>query len=102
GKHFGPTPQMSRYFEIIGVVSDARYFTHGIDQPTGPMYFTPEAQADYTRNAGALFLHDIVIAAKPGAQVTIPQVQDAMASVDPNMPVISIDTVRELVAGQFT
>jgi predicted permease len=102
GKHFGPIPTLSGYFEIAGVVRDARYFTKGLDQPTGPMYFTPEAQADYTRSAGALFLHDIVIAAKPGANVSAPSVLEAMASVDPNMPVISIRTLREQVASQFT
>ncbi len=102
GKHFGPLPRLSGYFEIIGLVSDARYFTNGLDQPTGAMYFTPEAQADYTRNAGALFLHDIVIAAKPGANVSTASVLQAMAEVDPNMPVISIRTLREQVASQFT
>ena len=103
GKHFGPISKRSGYFEIVGVVRDARYFTHGhLDQPTGPMYFTPESQADYTRVAGALFLHDIVIAAKPGAEVSATSVLRAMASVDPNMPVISIRTLREQVAGQFT
>jgi predicted permease len=102
GKRFGPIPRLSGYFEIAGVVRDARYFTRGLDQPTGPMYFTPEAQADYTRSAGALFLHDIVIVAKPGASVSAASVLQAMASVDPNMPVISIRTMREQVASQFT
>jgi predicted permease len=102
GKHFGPIPKLSGYFEIAGVVRDARYFTHGLGQPTGPMYFTPEAQADYTRNAGALFLHDIVLAAKPGAGIPARSVLQAMASVDPNMPVLSMRTLREQVASQFT
>jgi predicted permease len=102
GKHFGSRPTMSREFEIVGVVRDARYFTRGLDRPTGPMYFTPEAQADYTHSAGALFLHDIVIASKPGANVPAAAVAQAMASVDPNLPVISIRTLREQVASQFT
>jgi predicted permease len=41
GKYFGPRPSMSRFFQIVGVVRDARYFTRGLDQPTGPMYFLP-------------------------------------------------------------
>jgi ABC-type antimicrobial peptide transport system permease subunit len=93
---------MSGQWEIVGVVRDARYFTYGLDQPTGPMYFLPEAQADYTQITGALFLHDIVIVAKPGANVSAPSVLQAMASVDPNMPVISSRTLREQVASQFT
>jgi predicted permease len=102
GKHFGPRATMSRAFEIVGVVSDARYFTKGLDRPTGPMYFTPEAQADYTQSAGALFLHDIVIASKPGVNVSASSVLQAMASVNPNLPVIAIRTLREQVADQFT
>jgi predicted permease len=102
GKYFGPRPTMSRQFEIIGLVKDARFFTNGLDRPTGPMYFVPEAQADYTQTAGALFLHDIVIAARPGASVSTASVLQAMASVDSNLPVISIRTLREQVASQFT
>jgi predicted permease len=102
GKHFGPRPTMSGAFEIVGVVRDARYFTRGIDKPTGPIYFLPEAQADYTQTAGALFLHDIVIVVRSGANVPAAEVRRAMAAVDPNLPVISIRTLREQVASQFT
>jgi ABC-type antimicrobial peptide transport system permease subunit len=93
---------MSGAFEIVGVVRDARYFTRGIDKPTGPIYFLPEAQADYTQTAGALFLHDIVIVVRSGANVPAAEVRRAMAAVDPNLPVISIRTLREQVASQFT
>ncbi len=41
GRSFGARPTMSRAFEIVGVVRDARYFTHGLDQPTGPIYLCP-------------------------------------------------------------
>ncbi len=102
GKYFGPTPAIARQFQIVGVVRDARYFTRGIDHPTGPMYFLPEAQADYSRSAGALFLHDIVIVSKPGANTSAASVLQAMATVNPNLPVISIRTLREQVATQFT
>ena len=102
GRSFGARPTMSREFEIVGVVKDVRYFTNGLDRPTGPMYFLPAAQADYTRSAGALFLHDIVIVSKPGANISAASVLQAMASVDPNLPVISIHTLHEQVAGQFT
>jgi len=103
GKHFGRTPGASREFEVVGVVKDARYFTHNLDQPTGPLYFLPEAQAEYTRtNMGSLFLHDIVILTRPGANLSIAELRQAMASVDPGMPIISIHTLREQVASQFT
>src|SRR5262249_32684506 len=54
------------------------------------------------KSAGSLFLHDIVISTKPGANLSAADVRQAMASVDPGMPIISIQTLREKVALQFT
>ena len=53
-------------------------------------------------NPGSHFLHDIVIVTQPGASLSDAQVRQAMASVDPNLPIISIRTLREQVAGQFS
>ena len=50
---------------------------------------------------GSHFLHDIVIVTRPGTQLPFTQVRQAMASVDPSLPIISIETLREQVAGQF-
>ena len=103
GKHFGRKPAESREFEVVGVAKDARYLTFNLDRPIGPFFFLPEAQAEYTQtNLGSLFLHDIVILTRPGANLPIAGVRQAMASVDPGMPVISIRTLREQVANQFT
>jgi macrolide transport system ATP-binding/permease protein len=101
-KHFGQIPGTSCEFEVLGVAKDTRYFTHGLDQPSGPFFFLPEAQADYTKSAGSLFLHDIVILTRPGANLSTEEVRQAMASVDPGMPIISIRTLREKVGLQFT
>jgi predicted permease len=102
GRHFGNRPGASGELEIVGVVRDARYFTHGLDRPTGPMYFLPEAQADYTRpNVGSLFLHTIVVRTRPGASVSAAAIGQAMASVDPNLPIISMNSLREQVSIQF-
>ena len=103
GKHFGREAGASREFEVVGVAKDARYLTFNLDKPIGPFFFLPEAQAEYAQgNLGSLFLHDIVILTRPGASLSIAQVRQAMASVDPNLPIISIRTLREQVAGQFT
>jgi predicted permease len=103
GRHFGDRPGASGEFEIVGVTRDARYFTHGLDRPTGPMFFLPAAQADYTRtNIGSLFLHTIVVQTKPGASVPAAAIVQAMVSVDPNLPIISMQTLREQVTNQFT
>ena len=103
GKHFGRTPGASREFEVVGVARDARHLTSNLDRPSRPFFFLPEAQAEYARtNQGSLFLHDIVIRTRPGASLSTGAVRQAAASVDPGMPIISIRTLREQVAVQFT
>jgi predicted permease len=103
GKHFGRKPGTSREFEVVGVAKDARYSTSNLDRPGRPFFFLPEAQADYTQtNLGSLFLRDIVIRTRPGANLSIAAVRQAVASVEPAMPIISIRTLTEQVASQFT
>ncbi|MGA7237922.1 MAG: ABC transporter permease [Bryobacteraceae bacterium] len=101
GRHFGRSAQTSREFEVIGVANDARYLTDNPGQPSVPLFFLPEAQADYTKSAGSLFLHDIVILTRPGANLSVAAVRQAMASADPGMPIVSIQTLREKVGLQF-
>jgi ABC-type antimicrobial peptide transport system permease subunit len=102
GRHFGRNAETRREFEVVGVAKDARYLANNIDQPVGPLFFLPEAQADYTKSAGSLFLHDIVISTRPGANLSAAEVRQAVASVDSGMPIISIQTLREKVDLQFT
>jgi len=101
GKHFGTEADNSRQYEVVGIAKDARYLT--LDKPDGAFFFLPEAQADYSQtNLGSLFLHDIVIRTQQGARLSGAQVRQALASVDPSLPIISIRTLREKVATQLT
>jgi predicted permease len=103
GKHFGRNAGASREFEVVGVSKDARYLTVNLDKPIVPFFVLPEAQAEYAQgNLGSLFLHDIVVLTEPGPSLSNAQILQAVASVDPNMPVISIHTLREQVAVQFS
>ncbi len=110
GKHFGREEKgADRQFEVVGVAKDARNLTYDLDKPIGPFFFLPEAQLTVFPTAAntksdliSHFLHDIIIVTRPGASLSIAQVRQAMASVDPNLPVISIRTLREQVAGQFS
>ena len=84
GKHFGRSPTGSREFEIVGVAKDARYWTPHPDRAMGPIFFLPESQAEYAQsNLGSLFLHDVVVAARPGAYISQSAVRAAVAWVDP-------------------
>jgi len=103
GKHFGEGAATSNELEVVGVAGNARYRAYGLDEPAEPFFFLPEAQADYTRsNQGSLFLHDIVILTKPGANVPFSRIREALAHVDPNMPIISVRTLTEQLSGRFT
>jgi predicted permease len=103
GKHFGREPGASREFEVVGIAKDARYLTYKLDQPIFPFFFLPEPQAEYEKgNLGSLFLSEIVILTRPGYSLPVARLSQAMASVDPNIPIVSVRTLKEQVAGQFT
>jgi predicted permease len=108
GKYFGRDGIGTRLYEIVGIAKDARYLTLALDKPIDPFFFLPEQQHDFSPTAPSTevspsshFLRDIVIVTRPGAGVSFERVQEAMASVDPNLPILSIRTLREQVAGQF-
>ncbi|HEX4167426.1 MAG TPA: ABC transporter permease [Bryobacteraceae bacterium] len=110
GKHFGRSDTGdSRQYEIVGIAKNARYLIFNYDKPIGPSYFLPEAQHDRdskgkttASDVNSHFLRDIVIVTRPGASLSLTRVRQAMASVDPNLPIISVRTLKEQVALQFT
>ena len=104
GKHFG-----SRHVEIVGVAKDERHLTYNLEKPIGPFFFLPESQyttfpkpADTKSDLFSHYLHDIVILTKPGAMISVEQVRNAITSLDPNLPVIAVRTLKEQVARQFS
>jgi len=110
GKHFGNAEiTSSGAFEIVGVARDARHLTYELTEPVYPFFFLPETQhAVYhspNNNSGEArghFLHDVVIVTAPGARFDADAVRRAIASVDPNLPVSEIQTLREQVAANFS
>lgn len=104
GKRFGSTASAApQWVEIVGVAKDARYLTFQLNQSGGPFFFLPETQADYSKtNMGSLFMNGVIVRTMPGALAGMAQLRQAMASVDPNLPIISIRSLKEQVDGQFT
>jgi predicted permease len=108
GKYFAQMGMgTSHQYRIVGIAQDARYF-EDFAKAIGPMFFLPEAQHDFSPNApstvadpGSHFLHDIVIMSRQGAGVSSAQIRRAMASVDPNLTIISIQPLKLQVAGNF-
>jgi ABC-type antimicrobial peptide transport system permease subunit len=108
GKHFGRDGMGSGQYEVVGIAKDARYFPENPGKAVAAMFFLPEAQHDVPPKAGSAevspgshFLSDIVIETRPGAGLSIAKVRQAMATVDPNLPVSSMRPLKEQVAGQF-
>lgn len=104
GKRFGSTASAAaQLVEIVGIAKDARYLSFHLNQPADPFFFLPEAQADYTKgNMGALFMNNVIVVTRPGASVGAARLRQAIASVDPNLPIISIRSLKEQVGSQFT
>jgi ABC-type antimicrobial peptide transport system permease subunit len=89
-------------YEVVGVAKDARYLTFDLDKPVSPMFFLSGVQHDVPDNdPGSHYLQDIVIVTRPGVNLSVAQLTQAMASVDPNLPLIWIRPLREQVANLF-
>ncbi len=110
GKYFGRMEiDASRLYEVVGVAKDSRILTYNSDQPVGPFFFIPQEQYDTfptpeltQSDVPTHYAHDIIIKTKPGVKLAAADIQRAMESVDSTMPIISIVSMREQVANQYT
>jgi predicted permease len=107
GKHFGM--DNSRYagtFEIVGVARDAKY--NDPDQPAKPMFFVPLEQSvhypDVLMQRGEIqshFVGSIQLLVRGDAYNLEPQLRKALADIDPNLTIISVQNMNEQVASNF-
>jgi len=109
GQHFGiDRIKYSATYEIVGVTNNIRYLTYEYRKPVQPMFWVPEAQTvqydDPAFQSGEIwshFLYNIVIWA-PGNQPNIEErVRKALASVDPNLVLYSVDPYSQVVSADF-
>jgi predicted permease len=107
GKHFGM--DNSRYagtFEIVGIARDAKY--NDPDQPAKPMFFVPLEQSvhypDVLMQPGEIqshFVGSIQLLVRGDAYNLEPQLRKALADIDPNLTIISVQNMNEQVASNF-
>ena len=107
GKHFGL--DMSRYagtFEIIGVARDAKY--NDPDQPAKPMFFVPLEQSvhypDVLMERGEIqthFIRSIQLLVRGHALSLEPELRKALSDIDPNLTIITVQSMNEQVASNF-
>jgi predicted permease len=109
GQHFGiGRIQYSGSYEIVGVVRDMRYMTWDYKDPIRPMFWLPETQNlkydDPQFAAGELFSHflyNIVIWASGNPSGIETEVRKALASIDPNLVLYSVDSYSKILAADF-
>ena len=107
GKHFGM--DMSRFaktYEIVGVVRDAKYTNP--DQPAHPMFFVPLEQNLHfdeplmqKLEIKSHFMNSIQLEVRGDTHNLESQLRRALADVDPNLTVISVETMEQQVADNF-
>jgi putative ABC transport system permease protein len=109
GEHFGiDRIKYSATFEIIGVTNDVRYMTYDYKKPVRPMFWLPEAQTvkydDPAFMSGEIwshYLYNIVILAAGKPPAMEERVRKALASVDPNLVLYSVDPYAEVLSADF-
>jgi hypothetical protein len=99
----------SRYagtFEIVGVARDAKY--NDPNQPGGPMFFLPLEQrvhypdVDIQRNEiQTHFVGTIQLLVRGDTRNLEPQLRKALADIDPNLTIITVQSTNQQVASNF-
>jgi len=109
GKHFGKGGmEFANDYEIVGVAKDARYLTYNLEKPVGPFFFLPNTQSTSYRDPFAVstdvrshYLHDIVVRMRPGTTLSESLARRTLASIDPNLPIVRMQTLSAQVANTF-
>lgn len=104
GKRFGMMASNNTDYEIVGVAEDVRY--HNPREPAEPMFYLPLLQDSRTGFAAlddALvrsdFIHDIEIRTSADPSAAAADVRKAIASLDGNLAVLKLSTLKQQVAG---
>jgi predicted permease len=109
GQHFGPDKiKYSATYEIVGVSRDMRYMTYDYKDPIRPMFCVPESQTvqydDPVYRSGEIwshYLYNIVIWAPGNPPGMEARVRKALASIDPDLVLYSVDPYSEVVSADF-
>ncbi|HXW90071.1 MAG TPA: ABC transporter permease [Terriglobales bacterium] len=104
GKRFGSSPHNRSPYQIIGVVEDAKYTDAWV--PAEPMVFLPffqsvDKQKPELDEIRSNYIQSIVLRLRDGAQNVAPLVRQALAEIDPNLPVTAVQTLQEQVDRNF-
>ena len=111
GQHFGlDLPRYSSTFEIVGVVRNAKYNDPAGTEPPRPMFFVPLAQRTHYEEEASMMQHiDDMTHYIEGAVLQIhgsmdglePAIRHVLADVDPNLTLLSMQSMRDQVDSNF-
>lgn len=109
GKHFGNwSPQYADAFEIVGVVADAKYTSPR--EPVRPMFFRPLSQWKRdlvkpnwaTFESWSMYIDSVTLSfSRKPPQDLSRMVQETLASIDPNLTVISFSSFDYQISRNF-
>jgi macrolide transport system ATP-binding/permease protein len=107
GKHFGAgDASHSGDYEIVGVVGDAKY--EDARDNAWPTYFRPLLQmekfkdeSDQSAELRSNWIHDIELHVEGRPRNLQPLIREALAGIDPNLPVLDMVTFSEQVSRNF-
>ena len=107
GKHFGmDMARLAKTYEIVGVVRDAKY--NDPEHPVRPMFFVPLEQTLHfdeplmqQLEIKSHFMNGIQLLVRGDTHNLESQLRRALADVDPNLTIISVETMDQQVAENF-
>ncbi len=109
GQYFGlDLPRYSSTYEIVGVVKNAKYRDPSNTKPPSPIFFVPLAQRVHYDAAmmqslddQTHFIEGAVLSIHGSMEGLEAQVRRALSDVDPNMTLLSVQTLGEQVDVRF-
>jgi predicted permease len=109
GQHFGlDLPENAGTFRIVGVVRDAKFAGFGLRRPARPMFYVPLAQnVPYPQELMARlelvshFVGGIMLVTNLSPGALEPVLTRTLADVDPNLTIINVRTMQEMVELSF-
>ncbi len=100
GKRFGQGKDVTQWFEVVGVVGDIRSF--GLAQTAPYEFFRTIEESPFTlkvNDRDQYIPMTVVIHTRSAEPTTImPTVRQVIASIDPKLPIMSIQTMDQVVA----
>jgi predicted permease len=93
GKRFGQGPDVSQWYEVVGVIANIR--SYGLASQTPFEFFRTIEQSPFRAMT-------VVIRTRDGDPTTIlPAARQIVASIDPQVPITTVQTMADVVSGSI-